>query len=68
MRPKDNVAPCPPIAEVSNVCDVIYSNIDKSELFNTIQWSNPFNKCPEIADDIASYNIYYAYPSPNTAL
>ncbi|MGB4961283.1 MAG: gliding motility-associated C-terminal domain-containing protein, partial [Saprospiraceae bacterium] len=30
------------------------------ELYNTVQWSNPAQICPDIANDIVSYNIYYA--------
>ncbi len=59
-RPKDNVPPCPPDLKVSNICDLLNSTIDPLDLFNTMIWTDPNKKCPQIADDIASFNLYFA--------
>ncbi len=59
-QPEDNIAPCSPSIEVTNVCDRLNSDTNPDELFNTITWTNPFLACPETSDDIVSFNIYYA--------
>ena len=59
-RPVDNVASCPPDLKVSNVCESLSGITTPDELFNTISWTNPINKCPNTASDIASFIIYYA--------
>ncbi|MBC7884477.1 MAG: gliding motility-associated C-terminal domain-containing protein [Saprospiraceae bacterium] len=58
--PHDNVAPCPPVLEVINICDILNSDVNEDELFNTVKWTNPYLSCPDMADDITSFNIYYA--------
>ena len=60
QRPIDNVPPCPPVVSVINVCDQIDQNATPEQLFNTIQWTNPFLACPQKADDIAYFILYYA--------
>ncbi len=59
--PADDVAPCPPVLDVQNVCDggggVDCS--DESTLFNTLTWTNPIETCAE-TDDVVGYRIYYA--------
>jgi len=60
MQPTDNVSPCSPEVDVVNICDKLNSDINPDELYNTISWTNPFDKCPEIADDIVAFNLYYA--------
>lgn len=57
--PVDNVPPCPPTLEVSNLCDEGVSCDDGLELVNTLDWVNPMELCVE-TDDVVSYNIYYA--------
>lgn len=57
--PLDDVPPCTVSISVENVCDRLQSDIGTDKLYNTIKWTNPFLTCPEIADDIASYRIYY---------
>ena len=44
----DTIAPCAPTLTVSTECDSMY---------NKLVWTNPNNTC---ADDIVSYNIWYA--------
>jgi gliding motility-associated-like protein len=58
--PIDDVPPCPLKISVENVCDRLQSEISSDKLYNTIKWTNPFLSCPDIADDIAAYRIYYA--------
>lgn len=60
MRPEDNVPPCPPDITVVNICDQLIKNPDTQGLFNTVQWSDPAIKCGELANDLTTYNIYYA--------
>lgn len=62
--PLDSVPPCPPILEVSNICDFLggteaISCDDVSNLINNLSWENPNDICEE-TDDVVSYNIYYA--------
>ncbi len=52
--PVDDVPPCPPTLQVSNICDQAISCIDNPNLFNTLTW----RICPG-DDDVAGYNIYY---------
>ncbi|MBK8516319.1 MAG: gliding motility-associated C-terminal domain-containing protein [Saprospiraceae bacterium] len=59
-RPVDNVPSCPPILKVTNICQQLNSAINPDDLFNTLTWSDPSKECPAIADDIQSFNIYYA--------
>lgn len=59
-RPVDNVASCPVKYTVENICDKLTGDIFPAELFNTIQWEDPYNECPDLADDIEKYNIYFA--------
>jgi len=60
QQPIDNVPSCAPDITVKNICDVINSDVGPDELYNTVEWTDPFTKCPNIADDISHYNIYYA--------
>lgn len=57
--PVDNVAPCPPTLEVSNLCGELINCADENSLFNHLDWVNPMELCAE-TDDVVSYNIYYA--------
>jgi len=59
-RPIDNVPSCAPELKVSNICDRLSGSLTPDELFNTLTWTNPAIKCPLIADDIASFNFYFA--------
>ncbi len=59
-RPVDNVPSCPPDLKVTNVCERLSGITTPDELFNSLSWTNPFNKCPNISNDIATYVIYYA--------
>lgn len=58
-RPIDNVPPCPPKIEVTNLCEDIESFGSFDEVFNTIRWNNPNTFC-ENKDPLKEYNIYYA--------
>ncbi len=60
QSPKDNVPPCAPNLKVKNICDVLNSDTNPDELYNTLEWTNPFITCPKVADDISYYVIYYA--------
>lgn len=60
QRPVDNVPSCPPDLKVTNVCERLSGITTPDELFNSLSWTNPFNKCPNISNDIATYVIYYA--------
>lgn len=60
QKPMDNVPPCPPTVSVINVCDQIDHNATPDQLFNTINWTNPYLACPQKADDIAYFVLYYA--------
>lgn len=62
--PIDDIAPCPPILEVTNVCDFLggaesISCENEDNLFNNLSWLNPIDICDE-TDDVVGYNIYYA--------
>lgn len=58
-EPIDLVPPCPPVLEVTNICDEAAINcLDDIDLFNKLEWTNPNNNCEE-TDDVVSYNIYY---------
>lgn len=46
--PLDKTAPCPPVLTINGDCD---------NILNTLTWNNPNNSC---ADDVMSYNVYYA--------
>jgi gliding motility-associated-like protein len=46
--PIDLTAPCPPVLAIEGDCE---------NILNTLTWNNPNNSC---ADDVMSYNIYYA--------
>ncbi|MCF8244692.1 MAG: gliding motility-associated C-terminal domain-containing protein [Saprospiraceae bacterium] len=56
--PIDNVAPCPPALEVSNICNSGKSCQEQEKLENLLLWDNPMNICEE-TDDVVSYRIYY---------
>ncbi len=56
--PVDNVPPCPPIVEVSNICNSGVSCQEVAELGNDLKWNNPMNIC-WATDDVVSYRIYY---------
>ncbi|HZV71842.1 MAG TPA: gliding motility-associated C-terminal domain-containing protein [Saprospiraceae bacterium] len=51
----DNVAPCPPEIEVSNICDQADPGTPADAFVNYITWKEV---CPD--DDIASYKIFYS--------
>ena len=57
--PVDNVAPCPPTLEVSNICNQDIRCTDESALFNSLRWVNPMQLCVE-TDDVTGYRVYYA--------
>ena len=57
--PRDDTAPCPPVLTVSNVCEELTQDIIIGEIYNNLQWSNPAILCPQLAEDISYYNIYY---------
>lgn len=57
--PTDNVAPCSPTLEVTNLCQLAGNDITESDnLFNTLDYTNPNATCPDM--DAVGYYIYYA--------
>lgn len=57
--PIDNVPPCPPVLDVSNLCNDGSEIIDLSELINTLVYTQPNLACPD-TEDAAGYYIYYS--------
>ncbi len=53
--PQDDIPPCAPVLDVTNICDSNVGCSDESSLFNTLSWE----VCPE-DDDVAAYAIYYS--------
>lgn len=58
--PLDNVAPCSPIAQVTNICDEASPGTPADAFVNYVSWSQP---CGDV--DVAFYIIYYS-PEPGT--
>ncbi len=57
--PIDNVPPCPPELEVSNLCNDGSVEIDLSELINTLAYTQPNLACFD-TDDVIGYYIYFS--------
>jgi len=57
--PIDNVPPCPPTLEVSNLCNDGNEIIDLAELINTLAYTKPNLDC-QGTDDVAGYFVYYS--------
>lgn len=57
--PIDNVPPCPPTLEVSNLCNDGNEIIDLTELINTLAYTKPNLDC-QGTDDVAGYFVYYS--------
>ncbi len=62
--PLDTIPPCPPILEVTNICDEIENggSVDceaEQNQRNNLVWENPNDICDD-TDDVVSYNIYYS--------
>ncbi len=55
--PIDLIAPCPPMLEVTNICDEAINCVE-IDLFNQLEWNNPNFSC-EDTDDVVAYNIYF---------
>ena len=53
--PEDNVAPCPPDIEVSNICDEANPSTPADAFVNYIKW---VQTCGD--DDVEFYQIYYS--------
>lgn len=58
--PSDNVPPCPPELTVNNICDGAETFTPEEEFENNLSWTDPREICPDLADDLTAYNIYYA--------
>ncbi len=56
--PEDNIPPCPPQLEVSNLCAQATGCLEDNQLFNSLAWRNPEDLC-EDTDDVLAFNIYY---------
>ncbi|MCP3930608.1 MAG: gliding motility-associated C-terminal domain-containing protein [Bacteroidetes bacterium] len=61
--PIDDVPPCPPELEVTNICDEADPLTPEEAFENHLSWINPMELCPE-TDDVVGYNVYYA-PTEN---
>ncbi len=59
QKPKDNVAPCPPITTVENICDQINGETNPDELYNTVTWTYPNLGCTNKDEDAKLFYIYY---------
>ncbi|RME96055.1 MAG: gliding motility-associated C-terminal domain-containing protein, partial [Bacteroidetes bacterium] len=57
--PVDNVPPCPPKLNVTNLCDEGGNCDEVTNLENHLSWVSPAELCPEF-EDVAGYRIYYA--------
>ena len=57
--PIDNVPPCPPELDVTNICDKMESCDNVDDLENQLTWINPMELCAE-TDDVVSYNVYFS--------
>ena len=55
--PIDLIPPCPPLLEVSNICDDAINCVE-IDLINELLWRNPNSLCVE-TDDVIAYNIYF---------
>jgi len=53
--PEDNVAPCAPLLEVSNICDEATPGTPADAFVNYLKWQQPCND-----HDVAYYVIYYS--------
>ena len=58
--PRDDVPPCPPVLKVDNICSKAIPSTPESAFENTLHWTHPFQICPERADDVAGFRIYFA--------
>ena len=58
--PRDNVAPCAPELTISNICDDAEDFTPEEEFENNLTWTDPRDICPDLADDLARYRVYYA--------
>ncbi len=61
--PIDTIPPCPPILDITNICDSATEGTPEESFLNNLTWTNPMNFCEE-TDDVVSYNVYYA-PNPS---
>jgi gliding motility-associated-like protein len=57
--PIDNVPPCSPDLLVSNICDKLTGIPSIDDLVNTLEWTAVDKLCPEVGQDVESYNIYF---------
>jgi gliding motility-associated-like protein len=55
LVPEDDVPACPPLSEVSNICDNASDDTPEEAFRNTITWSDDY--C--VNEEILEYNIYY---------
>ncbi|MEM6395218.1 MAG: gliding motility-associated C-terminal domain-containing protein [Bacteroidota bacterium] len=58
LTPFDNVPPCPPVLQVSSICDRGQDCDDPNSQANELQWLSSFNVCGD--DDVEGYRIYYS--------
>lgn len=56
--PYDNVPPCPPKLDVSNLCNDGSEIIDLTDLINTLIYTRPNADCND-TDDVQGYYIYF---------
>lgn len=56
--PIDNIPPCPPVLEVTNLCNDGNEIIDLTELINTLNYLKSGEDCTK-KDDVEGYYIYF---------
>lgn len=59
--PLDTIPPCPPVLQVSNVCDSLLQGSVPDQLFNLLRWTNPVHACPDLSD-VAGYRVFVQEP------
>lgn len=63
--PLDTIPPCPPLLQVTNICDSLATQPVGKPLQNLLNWSNPLTTCPGVSD-VAGYQILYQAPDQST--
>lgn len=58
--PIDDVAPCPAVISIENICDQLSQDVQVEDLYNFVTWTDPESICPSLASDLASFKLYYA--------
>lgn len=57
--PIDNIPPCPPTVNISNLCDQVIGCLNEDQIFNQLQFEVNLEDCSQ-QEEIAFYRVYYA--------